>query len=125
MFIETRPDHNYSRPWIDDPTIATALPRVQLFFNSNAINDLNVDVDDNDKFNEENLGKINWAPTINTIIPETLECPEEIDENLTSEQEIFVRNVRELINETRIAALCCELVLLNISFDHKIKNPSF
>jgi hypothetical protein len=35
--IETELDHNYSRPWIDDPTIATALPRVQLFFNSNAM----------------------------------------------------------------------------------------
>jgi hypothetical protein len=35
--IETEPDHNYCRPWIDDPTIATALPRVQLFFNSNAM----------------------------------------------------------------------------------------
>ena len=62
------------------------------------------------KSDEENLEKINWAPTINTIIPETIECPQEIDENLTSEQEVFMRDVRELINETRIAALCCELV---------------
>ncbi len=37
VYVETRPDHNYSRPWIDDPTIATALPRVQLFFNSNSM----------------------------------------------------------------------------------------
>ena len=32
--IETVADHNYSRPWTDDPTMATALPRVQLFFNA-------------------------------------------------------------------------------------------
>ena len=30
-------DHSYSRPWIDDPTVATAIPRVQLFFNSNLL----------------------------------------------------------------------------------------
>src|SRR5690349_135289 len=129
--IEIEPDHCYSRPWIDDPTIATALPRVQLFFNSNLMydwlfffifefililfrNDLHIDIDDNQKTNDENLEKINWAPTINTIIPERFECPQESDEKLSSEQEIFIRDIRELIDETRIAALCCELVLLNI-----------
>ncbi len=84
-------------------------------------NDLDVEVDDNVKFNDENLGKINWAPTINTTIPETMECPQEIDENLTSEQETLMRDIQELINETRVAALCCELVLfLNNLFYYKI-----
>jgi len=69
------------------------------------------------KLNDENLEKINWAPTINTIIPETFECPEESDENLTLEQQIFIRDIRELINETRIAALCCELVLSKYLFN--------
>lgn len=59
---------------------------------------------------DENLEKINWAPTINTIIPDTFECLQESDEELTSEQKIFVQNIRELIDETRIAALCCESV---------------
>ncbi len=79
-------------------------------------NDLNIDIDNNMKFNDEILEKINWAPTINTIIPETFECPQESNENLTSEQEIFIQDIRELINETRIAALCCELVLLSKDF---------
>ncbi|CAF1248789.1 unnamed protein product [Adineta steineri] len=105
---ETQPDHNYCRPWIDDPTIPTALPRVQLFFNSNSIDNSNIDIDDTLKSNDENIEKINWAPTINTILPESYECPQEPDENLTSEQEIFVQNIRELINETRVATLCCE-----------------
>ncbi len=82
---------------------------------------MDVEVDDNVKFNDENLGKINWAPTINTTIPETMECPQEIDENLTSEQETLMRDIQELINETRVAALCCELVLfLNNLFYYKI-----
>lgn len=34
--VEVVPDHNYSRPWTDDPTIATALPRVQLFVSGNS-----------------------------------------------------------------------------------------
>lgn len=101
--VETVPDHNYSRPWTDDPTIATALPRVQLFFNSNSTSELNVDVD-------ENVEKINWPPTMNTSIPETFEFSQEWKEELTSEQNHFLAEIRELIDETRIAALCCELV---------------
>jgi len=74
---------------------------------------LNIDIDDNPKVNDEHLEKIIWAPTINTIIPDIFEFPQESDEYLTSEQETFIRDIRELIDETRIAALCCELVLSN------------
>ncbi len=76
-------------------------------------NHLNIDIDDNPKLNDEHLEKIIWAPTINTIIPDIFECPQESDEYLTSEQETFIQDIRELIDETRIAALCCELVLFN------------
>jgi hypothetical protein len=73
-------------------------------------NDLNIEIDDNPNADHSSTEKINWAPTINTIIPETFECPQESDINLTSEQETFVREIRELIDETRLVALCCELV---------------
>ena len=70
-----------------------------------------MDIDESLPASDENVAKIDWAPTINAHIPETFECPQESKENLTPEQEIFVQNVRELIDETRITALCCELVL--------------
>ncbi|UJR09297.1 hypothetical protein I4U23_013540 [Adineta vaga] len=105
---EIRPDHNYCRPWIDDPTIPTALPRVQLFFNSNLIDDLQIDIDNSLERNEENLEKISWAPMIKTLIPEKYEFLQQSDEILTSEQDKFIQNIRQLIDETRIATLCCE-----------------
>ncbi|CAF3100134.1 unnamed protein product [Rotaria socialis] len=114
---ETRPDHNYCRPWIEDPTLPTALPRVQLFFNSNSTNDSNIDIDENPKSPIENVKKIYWTPTINAIIPETYECPQQqSEENLTQEQETFLEDVRELINETRIAGLCCESNNCNVVY---------
>ncbi|CAF0924328.1 unnamed protein product [Rotaria sordida] len=114
---ETRPDHNYCRPWIDDPTISSALPRVQLFLNSISTNDLIIDIDDNQKLNNENIKKINWTPTINTIIPETFEYSQQLsNENLTQEQETFIQDIRELINETHIASLCCESNNCNVIY---------
>ncbi len=86
---------------------------------------MNVDVDEHQQTNDENIAKINWAPTINTIIPETFEFSQESNENLTSEQETFIREIRELIDETRIAALCCELVLSNVLLDTKTANFVF
>jgi hypothetical protein len=73
-----------------------------------------VNIDDQ-KLSEEDVGKINWAPTMNAIIPDTFECPQEFDEKLTPEQEIFIGDIRALIDETRIAALCCEQVFSNHS----------
>ena len=109
--IDRRPDHDYARPWIDDPTISTALPRVQLFLSSPS-DDSQVDVDGE---GEENpLGQVNWAPTINTTIPETFECVQQSDDTLSTEQSSFVEHVRPLIDETRLAALCCELVHFTI-----------
>ncbi|CAF0945639.1 unnamed protein product [Rotaria sp. Silwood1] len=110
---ETRPDHSYCRPWIDDPTISTALPRVQLFLNSTSINDSIIDIDDNQKLINEN---INWTPTINTIIPDIFECLQQTNENLTQEQQIFIQDIRELINETHIASLCCESNNCNVVY---------
>ncbi|CAF4869952.1 unnamed protein product [Rotaria sp. Silwood1] len=113
---ETRPDHSYCRPWIDDPTISTALPRVQLFLNSTSINDSIIDIDDNQKLINENIKNINWTPTINTIIPDIFECLQQTNENLTQEQQIFIQDIRELINETHIASLCCESNNCNVVY---------
>lgn len=73
--------------------------------------DPTIEVNEDTKSIDENLEKIHWAPTINTIIPDKFECLQESDEILTPEQELFIDDIRELIDETRIAALCCELVL--------------
>ncbi|CAF1342878.1 unnamed protein product [Rotaria sp. Silwood1] len=113
---ETRPDHSYCRPWIDDPTISTALPRVQLFLNSTSINDSIIDIDDNQKLINENIKNINWTPTINTIIPDIFECLQQTNENLTQEQQIFIQDICELINETHIASLCCESNNCNVVY---------
>ena len=75
---------------------------------------MNVEIDGDEQSTDENIGRINWAPTINTIIPETFEFSQESKENLTEKEETFVRDIRELIDETRIAALCCELVYSQI-----------
>ena len=109
--INRRPDHDYARPWIDDPTISTALPRVQLFLSLSS-DDSQVDIDGE---GEENpLGQVNWAPTITTTIPETFECVQQADDTLSAEQSAFIEHVRPLIDETRLAALCCELVRVSI-----------
>jgi hypothetical protein len=47
---------------------------------------------------------------MNTLIPERFKCPEQSDALLTAEQEALIGNIRDLIDETRLAALCCELV---------------
>ncbi len=87
---------------------------------------MNVDIDEHQpSLDDENIARINWAPTINAHIPETFEFPQESKENLTAEQEIFIREIRELIDETRIAALCCELVLSNVLFNTKTINFNF
>ena len=108
--IELRPDHNYARPWIDDPTIPTALPRVQLFFSTEPSTDGPIQIDDQSPCNDRSTEAINWAPTMNTLIPERFECPQQSDTPTTTEQEAFIGSVRDLIDETRLAALCCELV---------------
>lgn len=103
--VETEPDHSYSRPWIDDPTLATAIPHVQLFFHSNSSEDLSVNMEE-----EKTLEKINWGPTINTILPETFEYESKSEEMPTCEQNKFLGQIRELLDETHLASLCCELV---------------
>ena len=55
---------------------------------------------------------INWAPTMNTLIPERFECLQQSDALLSEEQEALMGHMREVIDETRLAALCCELVFL-------------
>lgn len=109
---ETEPDHSYSRPWIDDPTLASALPRVQLFFRSNSTDNCNIEIEEID----QPLEKINWAPTINTNLPETFDYEQKSDQILTAEQEIFINRIREFIDETHLASLCCELVRGNFCF---------
>ncbi|CAF5200739.1 unnamed protein product, partial [Rotaria magnacalcarata] len=80
-------------------------------------NESNIDIDENPKSPIENVKKIYWTPTINAIIPETYECPQQqSEENLTQEQETFLEDVRELINETRIAGLCCESNNCNVVY---------
>ena len=69
-----------------------------------------INIDDHQKPNNDHIRKINWTPTIHTTIPETFECPQQSEEELTHEQEIFVRHISQFIDETRITALCCELV---------------
>ena len=73
-------------------------------------NEKYIDIDDQEKLKEDNLDKIHWAPMIKTIIPETFECLQQSDENLNLEQEKFIQDIRELIDETRITTLCCESV---------------
>ena len=72
--------------------------------------DLNVEIDDSELPVDENPCTINWPPTIHTNIPETFDFAQEWPENLTEEQEKFLGEIRGLIDETRIASLCCELV---------------
>ena len=73
-------------------------------------NDLNVEIDDQQLAVDENVEKIHWPPTIHTNIPETFEFEQEWNGNLTEEQEKFLGEIRQLINETRLASLCCESV---------------
>lgn len=72
---------------------------------------MDVDIDGDSDSTDEVVEKINWAPIINAIIPESYECPQQAVEQLTDEREQFVESVRQLIDETRIAVLCCESVL--------------
>lgn len=69
-----------------------------------------MEIDDSELPIDEHSRAITWPPTIHTNIPETFEFAQEWTENLTEEQEKFLSKIRELIDETRIASLCCELV---------------
>lgn len=71
---------------------------------------MDIDIEDHPKLNNESTKKIHWTPTINTIIPETYQCTEQSDEDLTEDQQTFIEEIQGLINETRITGLCCESV---------------
>lgn len=55
--------------------------------------------------------KINWGPTINTNLPETFQYEGNSEEIPTGEQENFFTHIREFLDETHLASLCCELVI--------------
>jgi hypothetical protein len=66
--------------------------------------------DDVIDIDESTIDTIHWPPIMNTIIPERFECLERTTDKLTDEQNRLLEQIREFIDETRLAALCCELV---------------
>ena len=91
---ERRPDHNYARSWLEDPTLSTALPHVELF---------------NDPFSID-CQKITWPPTITHQIPEDYQCEEQTLHFNDKDEERLMEIVKELIDQVHLAALCGERV---------------